>query len=79
MKTKHYLTLASAALGMAAATTAFAEDGYAAPDHWPAPTMEHNMGMGLFDRLEYTVPDKGQDAVVWTFKAGMAVISTVFT
>ena len=44
MKTKHYLTLASAALGMAAAPTAFAEDGYAAPDHWPAPTMEHNMG-----------------------------------
>lgn len=38
MKIKRYLTLASAALGMAAATTAQAEDGYAAPDSWPAPT-----------------------------------------
>lgn len=68
MKNKHYLTLASVALAVAAATTAQAEDGYAAPDNWPAPTMEHNMRMGLFDRLEYTVPDKGQDAVVWDFQ-----------
>ena len=68
MKIKRYLTLASAALSMAAATTAQAEDGYAAPDSWPAPTEEHNMGMALFDRLEYSVPDKGPEAVVWDFQ-----------
>ncbi|RBI65230.1 copper resistance protein B, partial [Vreelandella sulfidaeris] len=39
MKTKYYVTLASAALGMAAATTAQAEDGYDAPAGWPSPVV----------------------------------------
>lgn len=68
MKTKRYLTHAIAMLAMAVATTAQAEDGYDAPDDWPAPVMEHNMGMVLFDRLEYAVPDNGQDAIVWDFQ-----------
>ncbi|WP_417935334.1 copper resistance protein B [Halomonas huangheensis] len=46
-----------------------AADGYDAPDHWPSPMMEHNMGMALFDRLEYSVPDKGKEALVWDFQA----------
>jgi copper resistance protein B len=69
MKTKHYLTLASAALGMAAATTAQAEDGYDAPAGWPSPVVEHPMTTVLVDRLEYASPDKGRDALVWDFQA----------
>ncbi|SDM94751.1 copper resistance protein B [Vreelandella arcis] len=68
MQIKHFLTAASAALMVATMATANADDGYDAPDSWPAPMQEHNMGMGLFDRLEYSVPDKGQDAVVWDFQ-----------
>ncbi|NYS59365.1 copper resistance protein B [Vreelandella salicampi] len=68
MPTKHYLTSVSAVLIMAAANTIYADDGYDAPASWPAPTQEHLMGMGLFDRLEYSVPDQGQDAIVWDFQ-----------
>ncbi|WP_346796795.1 copper resistance protein B [Halomonas sp. Bachu 37] len=68
MKIKRYLAYTSAMLAMAVATTAQAEDGYAAPDDWPPPMTEHKMGMALFDRLEYSVPDKGQDAMVWDFQ-----------
>ena len=61
------------AAGVLLATTAFsvaqAEDGYDAPAGWPSPVVEHNMGMALFDRLEYAVPDKGEEAVVWDFQA----------
>ncbi|SDK07160.1 copper resistance protein B [Billgrantia gudaonensis] len=61
------------AAGVLLATTAFsvaqAEDGYDAPAGWPSPVVEHNMGMALFDRLEYVVPDKGEEAVVWDFEA----------
>ncbi|BCB07678.1 hypothetical protein HHSLTHF2_15680 [Vreelandella venusta] len=69
MKTKHYLTLASAALGMAAATTAQAEDGYDAPAGWPSPVVEYPMTTVRVDRLEYASPDKGGDALVWDFQA----------
>lgn len=68
MQTKHYLISASTLLMMATATMTYANDGYDAPASWPPPTQEHNMGMGLFDRLEFSVPDKGQDAIVWDFQ-----------
>ncbi|QJQ99505.1 copper resistance protein B [Halomonas sp. PGE1] len=61
------------AAGVLLATTAFsvaqAEDGYDAPAGWPSPVVEHNMGMALFDRLEYAVPDKGHEELVWDFQA----------
>ncbi|MCW4150750.1 copper resistance protein B [Halomonas sp. 18H] len=68
MNIRHYLSCASTVLAMAAATSVHAEDSYDAPADWPSPMMEHNMGMALFDRLEYAVPDKGLDAVVWDFQ-----------
>ncbi|WP_240454215.1 copper resistance protein B [Halomonas sp. NO4] len=46
-----------------------AADGYDAPAGWPSPMVEHNMAMALFDRLEYTVPDKGHEELVWDFQA----------
>jgi len=61
------------AAGVLLATTAFsvaqAEDGYDAPAGWPSPVVEHNRGMALFDRLEYAIPDKGEEALVWDFQA----------
>lgn len=66
MKAKFYFTGISLAFAMT--TAAQAEDGYDAPNDWPAPMMEHNMGMALFDRLEYSVPDNGEEAVVWDFQ-----------
>ncbi|NYT73904.1 copper resistance protein B [Halomonas sp. QX-2] len=66
MKAKLYFTGISLAFVMT--TAAHAEDGYDAPNDWPAPMMEHNMGMALFDRLEYSVPDNGEEAVVWDFQ-----------
>ncbi|MCT8469205.1 copper resistance protein B [Chromohalobacter canadensis] len=68
MQIKHFLTAASAAFMVATTATANADDGYDAPESWPSPMQEHNMGMALFDRLEYSVPDKGQDAIVWDFQ-----------
>ena len=79
MKTKHYLTLASAALGMAAATTAQAEDGYDAPAGWPSPVVEHPMTTVLVDRLEYASPDKGGMSWSGISRPGMAVISIAYT
>lgn len=59
--------------GVVLATSPFvvaqAADGYAAPDDWPAPMTEHNMAMALFDRLEYAVPDKGHEELVWDVQA----------
>lgn len=66
MKAKLYFTGVSLVFAMT--TAAHAEDGYDAPKDWPAPMMEHNMGMALFDRLEYSVPDNGEEAVVWDFQ-----------
>lgn len=66
MKAKFYFTGISLAFAMT--TAAQAEDGYDAPNDWPAPMMEHNMEMALFDRLEYSVPDNGEEAVVWDFQ-----------
>ncbi|CAM0557151.1 Copper resistance protein B [Vreelandella titanicae] len=66
MKAKFYFTGISLAFAMT--TAAQAEDGYDAPNDWPAPMMEHNMGMALFDRLEYSVPNNGEEAVVWDFQ-----------
>jgi copper resistance protein B len=64
--TKTALVAVSASLALSAAQ---ADDGYDAPDDWPAPMAEHDMGMALFDRLEYAVPDKGEEALVWDFQA----------
>lgn len=69
MKTSTALPVTCAALAMLTVTGAHAEDGYDAPADWPSPMMEHNTGAVLFDRLEYVVPDKGDEALVWDFEA----------
>lgn len=69
MKIRIVLTWAGAALAMVMLPVAQAEDGYDAPDDWPSPMAEHEMGMALFDRLEYAVPDKGEEALAWDFQA----------
>ncbi|MFC3282324.1 copper resistance protein B [Litchfieldella rifensis] len=69
MKTRTALPVISAALAMLTITSVHAEDGYDAPADWPAPMMEHNTGAVLVDRLEYAVPDEGDDAWVWDFQA----------
>ncbi|ATJ83316.1 copper resistance protein B [Halomonas beimenensis] len=56
-------------LVMLAATSLQAEDGYDAPQDWPSPIVEHSRGSLLVDRLEYATPDKGEDALVWDFRA----------
>nr|WP_300311765.1 copper resistance protein B [Halomonas sp.] len=45
-----------------------AEDGYDVPQDWPSPMEEHAMGVASFDRLEYVIPDKGPEALVWEFE-----------
>ncbi|GKW50516.1 copper resistance protein B [Halomonas sp. NCCP-2165] len=69
MTTRASLTAAGVLLAMATLPTAQAEDGYDAPADWPAPMVEHNMGMALFERLEYAVPDKDKEALIWDFQA----------
>lgn len=73
MTTRFTLTATGLLMGMAVMTQAQAQaqtqDGYAAPADWPSPVVEHNMGMALFDRLEYAVPDEGEEALVWDFQA----------
>ncbi|GHE21142.1 copper resistance protein B [Halomonas urumqiensis] len=69
MKTNIAMSAAGAMLAILMTSPAYAEDGYDAPADWPAPMAEHNMAMGLFDRLEYAVPDKGEEALVWDFQA----------
>lgn len=69
MSTRSVLVGTVATLAMMALSAAQAEDGYDAPDHWPSPMVEHNLGMALFDRLEYAVPDKGEEALIWDFQA----------
>ncbi|SHM32536.1 copper resistance protein B [Vreelandella subglaciescola] len=68
MKTRFYVTSASAICLLAIANTSQAKDGYNAPSSWPSPVVEHNMSMARFDRLEYSMPDNGADAVVWDFQ-----------
>ncbi|GEN23315.1 hypothetical protein HCU01_12640 [Halomonas cupida] len=58
-----------AILVMTTFSVAQAEDGYDVPADWPAPMVEHNTGMVLFDRLEYSMPDKGEQAIVWDLQA----------
>lgn len=53
----------------AGASQAFAQDGYDAPASWPSPMAEHLQWSAVFDRLEYSLPDKGEDSLVWDFQA----------
>ena len=66
MKIKLYLVGVSAAFIFA--SLAKADDGYDAPDGWPSPIVEHNQGTAQFDRLEYSIPENGKDAMVWDFQ-----------
>jgi len=59
----------SSAVALLALPTAQAEDGYAAPADWPPPMVKHHLGMVLIDRLEYALPDEGQEALVWDLQA----------
>jgi copper resistance protein B len=52
-----------------AATPATAQEGYDAPASWPSPIKEYPLATLLIDRLEYASPDKGEDALVWDFRA----------
>lgn len=69
MKTRTTVSVTCAALALLTVAGAHAQDGYDAPADWPSPMMEHNTGAALFDRLEYVVPDKGDEALVWDFQA----------
>ncbi|TDR52074.1 copper resistance protein B [Halomonas ventosae] len=69
MNTRNVRTGAGTVLAMLTLSTAYAEEGYDAPADWPSPMAEHNMAMALFDRLEYAVPDKGHEELVWDFQA----------
>lgn len=75
MTTRLTLTATSLALGMAVLTPAQAkvqvqtQDGYDAPADWPSPITDHNTGTARFDRLEYAVPDEGEESLVWDFQA----------
>ncbi|CAM3472841.1 copper resistance protein B [Halomonas lysinitropha] len=69
MNTRIAMTVAGVLLATVTFSVAQAEDGYDAPAGWPSPVVEHSMGMALFDRLEYAVPDKGHDELVWDFQA----------
>ncbi|CBV41747.1 copper resistance protein B [Halomonas elongata] len=51
------------------ATSTQADDDYNAPHDWPTPIVEHSRGSLLIDRLEYTTPDKGEEALAWDFRA----------
>lgn len=63
------MTTAGILLAVATLPAAQAEDGYDAPSDWPSPMAEHLLAMALFDRLEYTLPDEGEKALAWDFKA----------
>lgn len=69
MNTRIPMIAAGALLATLPLSVALAEDGYDAPADWPAPMAKHNMAMALFDRLEYAVPDKGHEELVWDFQA----------
>ncbi|MDI5889566.1 copper resistance protein B [Halomonas rhizosphaerae] len=69
MKTRRLLSGTGTVLAILTFSTAYAEEGYDAPADWPSPMAEHNMAMALFDRLEYAVPDKGHEELVWDFQA----------
>lgn len=69
MNTSIPMTAAGVVLAATTLSAAQADDGYDAPAGWPSPVVEHSMGMALFDRLEVTVPDKGEEALVWDFQA----------
>jgi copper resistance protein B len=69
MNTSIPMTGAIAALVMLTLSVAQAEDGYDAPGDWPSSMVEHKMAVALFDRLEYAVPDKGHEELVWDFQA----------
>lgn len=69
MNTRIPMTAAGVLLATITLSVAQAEDGYDAPDGWPAPMAEHNMAMAQFDRLEYAMPDKGHEELVWDFQA----------
>ncbi len=69
MNTRNIVTGAGTLLAMLTLSAAYAEEGYDAPADWPSPMVEHNMAMALFDRLEYAVPDEGEEALVWDFQA----------
>ena len=69
MKTRITLPALGATLSLAVLPAAQAEDGYDTPEGWPSPHESHRLGMALFDRLEYAVPDKGEQALEWDFQA----------
>ncbi|MDI6002483.1 copper resistance protein B [Cobetia marina] len=53
----------------AGVSQAFAQDGYDAPQSWPSPMAEHLQWSAAFDRLEYSLPNKGEDSLIWDFQA----------
>lgn len=69
MTTRIPMITAGILLTTATLSAAQAADGYEAPEGWPSPMVEHTMAMALFDRLEYAVPDKGHEALVWDIQA----------
>jgi len=69
MNIRTSMIVAGVVLATTTLSVAQAEDGYDAPAGWPAPMVEHNMAMALFDRLEYAMPDKGHEELVWDFQA----------
>ncbi|SFT35015.1 copper resistance protein B [Halomonas saccharevitans] len=69
MNTRNVVIGISSAMALLVLPTAQAEDGYAAPADWPPPMVKHHLGMVLIDRLEYALPDEGQEALVWDLQA----------
>ncbi|KGE78412.1 copper resistance protein B [Halomonas salina] len=67
---KRYHIALGVAVGAATLTgIAEAQDGYRAPADWPSPVVEHLHGALIVDRLEYAMPDEGDDALVWDVSA----------
>lgn len=70
MKTTVTVFGACSALALLTLAPAHAEeDGYDAPSNWPSPMEEHPVWAAGFDRLEYSIPDKGEETLVWDFEA----------
>lgn len=69
MKTTATVLGACSALALLIAAPVHAEDGYDAPSNWPSPMEEHYVWGAGFDRLEYTLPNKGDESLVWDFDA----------